>query len=103
MRGAEPLLVNISVAALARVGLHEKLAGNFLVSVNLGRAGKEIALRTVALIVHGFWRIGGDLNAGVTLPAGAARVPSSGAQSRNREETHGIKRDRPCAGSCHPP
>src|SRR5207302_2769925 len=51
-----PLVVNIFVAALAGIGLHEELAGDFLFAVNLRRTGKEIALGTVALAIHAFGR-----------------------------------------------
>src|SRR5713226_3843136 len=41
----EPLVVDVLVAALAGVGLHEILAGNFLSAIDLGGTGEEGALR----------------------------------------------------------
>src|SRR5947209_17738371 len=65
---AEPLVVNIFVAALARIGLHEELAGNFLFAVNLRRTGEEISLRTVSLAIHAVGRHLGILNSIARLP-----------------------------------
>src|SRR5215470_8715364 len=69
MRRAEPLVVDVFVAALAGVGLHEELAGNFLVAVNLRGTGKERSFRSVALAIHRVRRHAGILNAVATLPA----------------------------------
>src|SRR5436305_2811234 len=66
---AEPLVVNIFVAALAGIGLHEELAGNFLFAVNLRRTGEEISLRTVALAIHAFGRHLGILYSVARLPS----------------------------------
>ena len=52
VRRTEPLVVDIFVAALAGVGLHEKLAGNFLLAVDLRRTGEERALGAVAFAIH---------------------------------------------------
>src|ERR1700685_3850261 len=53
MRRAEPLIVDVFMAAFAGVGLHEKLAGNLLSAVNLRRTGKEWPIRTIAFAIHG--------------------------------------------------
>ena len=58
-----PLFIDVGVAALAGVGLHEEFTGNFLMTVNLGGAGKKIALWPVAFLVHGFRSVGWILNA----------------------------------------
>ncbi len=93
VRRAEPLVVDILVATLAGVGLHEKLAGDFLLSVDLRGTGKERALRTVPFAVHAVRRHSGILNAVARLPtfadvAGTVADPckdneaDSGAQNR---------------------
>src|SRR5450755_1933258 len=87
---AGPLLVNVGVAALARVGLHEKLAGNFLLAVNLGGAGEKVALRAVAFVVHGFGRVGRILDDCVILPASVARVPGRDGESGKQEKADGV-------------
>ena len=89
VRRAEPLVVDIFVAALAGVGLHEKLAGNFLLSVDLRRTGKERTLRTVALAIHVVGRHGGILNSVARLPtladvAGTIADPRQGQRGRWR-------------------
>src|SRR5437667_2948333 len=89
MGRALPLFVDIGVAALTGVGLHEELAGNFLMTVNLGGAREEIALRTVAFLVHGGGRVGGVLNTRVGQPARVAGVPR-----RSGESSEGKKADR---------
>ena len=68
MRRTEPLVVDVLVAALAGIGFHEKLAGNFLLAVNLRGTGKERAFRPIALAVHIVGRHRGILNAGARLP-----------------------------------
>ena len=52
MHRAFPLLVNISVAALAGLRLHEVVSGNVLPILGLNRTGEELALRAVAFVVH---------------------------------------------------
>src|ERR1051326_7607727 len=90
MSGALPLLVNVGVAALARLRFHEKFTGNFLMAVNLSRAGEKVALRTIAFSVHGFGGIGGVLNAGGIQPARVAHVPCTGRKTGDREKANGI-------------
>src|SRR5579863_173042 len=68
VRRAEPLIVNIFVAALAGVGLHEELAGNFLLAVNLRGTGEERSLGPVAFAVHVVGRHGWILDAAARLP-----------------------------------
>ena len=68
MRRTEPLVVDIFVAALAGVGLHEKLAGNFLLAVDLRGTGEKRAFGPIAFAVHVVGRHGGILDAGAGLP-----------------------------------
>src|SRR5579872_4340206 len=86
MRGAEPLVIDIFVATLAGVGLHKKLAGNFLLAVNLRRAGEECALGAVAFSIHVARGHDGILNAVTRLPA-FANVVRAESNSRQRRET----------------
>src|ERR1051326_2534619 len=65
---AEPLVVDILVAALAGIGFHEELAGNLLLAVYLRRTGKKRPFGSVAFAVHGFRGHGGILNAAARLP-----------------------------------
>ncbi len=53
VRGALPLLVDVRVAALARIGLGEIVGGNVSVIGGLCGAGEEWALRTIAFVGHG--------------------------------------------------
>src|ERR1700679_292565 len=52
MRRTVPLLVDIRVAALARIGFREVTCGNMSVIGGLCRAGKKWALRSVTFVVH---------------------------------------------------
>src|SRR2546423_14770023 len=84
MGRAEPLIVDIFVAALAGVRLHEKLAGNFLSAVNLGGAGKERTVGTVAFSVHAGRRILRIFNPRAILPARVSQVPREAADQRQQ-------------------
>src|SRR5438445_4895181 len=77
MRGAEPLVIDIFVAAFTGVRLHEELAGNLLSAVNLGGTGEKWAVRTVPFAVHAGRRSERILNASTILPARSAEVPGS--------------------------
>jgi len=85
MGRALPLLVDIGVAALTGVGLHEELAGNFLMPVNLRGAREEIALRAVAFIIHS---AGASVDFEFVLSSAqrTARVPSCGGQPERGEQ-----------------
>src|SRR5205085_9025963 len=67
---AEPLVIDILVAALARLRFHEELAGDFLVAVNLGGTGKEVSLWAIALASHAGGRVGWILDHRALLPTG---------------------------------
>src|SRR5207244_2249686 len=81
----EPLVVDVFVAALAGIGLHEKLAGNFLFSVHLRRTGEERAFGTVAFAIHIIGGHGRILNAVARFPT-AANVTRSVTNSRKQRE-----------------
>src|SRR5690349_19978761 len=70
------------MTALAGIGHHKELAGDFLVTVNLRGTGKEISLRPVAFLVHGCRRIRRILNSRLVEPACGAQIigpkPESG-------------------------
>src|SRR5580658_3400539 len=68
VRRAEPLVVDIFVTTLARIGLHEELAGNFLLAIDLRGTRKERARRPIALAVHVVGRHRGILDAAPRLP-----------------------------------
>src|ERR1700733_11629578 len=68
MRRTEPLVVNVFVAPLAGIGLHEELAGNFLLAVNLRRTREERSLGSIAFAAHVVGRHGGILDAASCLP-----------------------------------
>src|ERR1700683_198641 len=68
VRRTEPLVVDIFVTTLARVGFHEELAGNLLLAVNLRGTGEERAFGAVAFAVHVVGRHDGILNATARLP-----------------------------------
>src|SRR5580692_1292995 len=82
---AEPLVVDVFVAALAGVGLHEKLAGNFLVAVDLSGTREERSLRAIALAVHRVGRHGGVLDAVAGLPTYADILRAVTDAGKNRQ------------------
>src|SRR5208337_478945 len=87
VRRTEPLVVDIFVTALAGIRFHEKLAGNFLLPVNLRGAREKRTLRPIAFAIHvGGWdrRI---LNADTRLPA-PADVMRSVAKGCKQQETN---------------
>src|SRR5438309_9632907 len=89
-----PLVVDIFVAALAGIGLHEELAGNFLFAVNLRRTGEEIALRPVSLAIHAVGRHLGILYSIARLPSLAQILRAvaddvKGAQAERHSDSSG--------------
>src|SRR5258708_39730380 len=68
MRGAGPLLVNVRVAALAGLRLHEIFRGNVAAIFGLRGAGEKLALRSVAFAVHGRSRHSRVRDAVLVLP-----------------------------------
>src|SRR5438270_11700341 len=97
-----PLVVNILMTALAGIGLHEELAGNFLFAVNLRRTGEEISLRPVALAIHAFGRHLGILYSVArlpTLPHVVCAVADDGKHSQAERHTDDSGHDfRSCPG-----
>src|SRR5579859_1155499 len=85
VRRTEPLVVNVLVAALARFRLHEELAGNFLLSVNLRRTWEERAFGSVTFPVHVVGWHGRILNAPARLPALANVARAVANTSKHRE------------------
>ena len=74
--GAVPLIVNIFMAALAGIGFHEELAGNFFAPVDLRGAREEWAAGAIAFAIHRErWELR-ILNARVPVPAGFAEITS---------------------------
>ena len=53
---AVPLFVDVGVAALASIGLHEVFGRNIAAMFGLGGAGEKLALRPVTFTVHGLGR-----------------------------------------------
>ncbi len=74
MSRAEPLLVDVVVAALAGVRLHEVLAGNFFVPIDLRGTGEKRTLRSITFLIHLPGRQGGIFDAGMARPARLAHV-----------------------------
>src|ERR1700680_632250 len=97
MGRAEPLIVDVFVAAFAGVGFHEKLAGNFLPAMDLGGTGKEWPIRTIALAVHRCRRHRGIRDPRLILPARLPQVTSTRAESDENQQTNRASRD-PAAG-----
>src|ERR1700682_2227189 len=83
---AVPLVVDIFVAALAGIRLHEELAGNLFSAIHLRGTGKKWAGGAVAFAVHGDGRKGGIFNASMLVPAGFAEIASDGRQHRQHGE-----------------
>src|SRR6266481_10085389 len=90
---AVPLVVNILVAALAGVRLHEELAGNLFSAIDLCGTGKKWAGGAVAFAVHADRRKGGIFNASMLVPAAFAEIASDGRQHRQHGEYGGNAND----------
>ncbi len=102
MRGAIPFVVDILMAALARIGLHEEFAGNLLVAVNLRRAGEESTVWTVAFTVHAGGGIVGIFDSRTIQPASMAEVPRAIAESREQNKADAYPRERRSRARSHP-
>src|SRR5260370_32613936 len=99
MRGAVPLLVNVRVASLAGLLLHEIFCGNVAAIFGLRGAGEKLALRSVAFAVHGRSRHSRIGNAVCVLPGDLAIPPGSsgdtcGQQEQACETEHALSRAR---------
>src|SRR5260370_1805949 len=81
-----PLVVDIFVAALAGIRLHEELAGNFFSAIHLRGTGKKWAGGAVAFAVHAHGRKGGIFNASMLVPASFTEIASDGRQHRQHCE-----------------
>ncbi len=68
MRRAFPLLVNIRVAALAGLRLHEIIGGNVIAVCRLRGTRKEFAVWPVAFVIHGRRRNGRVVHAICVIP-----------------------------------
>src|SRR6185503_8719693 len=74
VRGTLPLLVDVGMASLTGVRLHEEFAGDLLFPINLRGTGEEITLGSVAFVVHRLRRVGRIMDAQRILPTRIARV-----------------------------
>src|SRR5271166_1936918 len=85
MGRAEPLVVDVLMAAFAGVRLHEEFAGNLLFAIDLGGTRKESALGAVALAIHIVWRHRRIFYAVTPLPAltDVTRAVANGGQHYN--------------------
>src|SRR6266403_85993 len=81
-----PLIVDVLVAALAGVRLHEELAGNLVSAIHLRGTGKKWAGGAVAFAVHGDGRKGGIFNASMLVPPCFSEIASDGRQHRQHGE-----------------
>ncbi len=77
---AVPLIIDIFVTALAGIGLHEELAGNFFSAIDLSGTWEERTGGPVALVIHGEWRQRRILYASALRPASIAKVVRSWRQ-----------------------
>src|ERR1700704_4723931 len=84
-----PLIVDVLVAALAGVRLHEELAGNLFSAIDLRGTGEKWAGGAVAFAVHADGRKGGIFNASMLVPAGFAEIARDGRQHRQHDEYGG--------------
>src|SRR5713101_7880375 len=89
VRRTVPLIVDILVAALAGIRLHEELAGNFLSAVDLRGTGEKWAGGAVAFAIHADGRKGGIFNASMLVPTALAEIASDGRQHRQHGEYGG--------------
>src|SRR5579862_2268655 len=89
------------MTALAGIGLHEKLAGDFLLSVNLRGTGKKRPRRSVAFAIHGVGRHRRILDSAALLPA-LANVTCPVANAGQQHQTDCGEQDR-SAGIRDPP
>src|ERR1700687_2940903 len=84
-----PLVVDIFVAALAGIRLHEELAGNFFSAIHLRGTGEKWAGGAVAFAVHAHGRKGGIFNASMLVPTAFTEIASDGRQHRQHCEDRG--------------
>src|SRR6266403_7146 len=83
---AVPLVIDILVATLAGIRLHEELAGNLFSAIHLRGTGKKWAGGAVAFAVHGDGRKAGIFNASMLVPARFSEIASDGRQHRQHGE-----------------
>src|SRR5712691_11918799 len=89
VRRTVPLIVDILVAALAGIRLHEELAGNLFSAIHLRGTGEKWAGGAVAFAVHADGRKGGIFDASMLVPAAFAQIPSNWRQHRQHGEDGG--------------
>src|SRR6267378_1183642 len=77
---AVPLVVDVLMAALAGIRLHEELAGNFFSAIDLRGTREKWAGGAVAFAVHADGRQSGIFNASMLVPACFAEIASNGRQ-----------------------
>src|SRR6266852_4681012 len=94
VRRTVPLIVDILVAALAGIRLHEELAGNLFSAIDLRGTGEKWAGGAVAFAVHADGRKVGIFDASMLVPAGFAEIASDGRQHRQHGEDGGNARNR---------
>src|ERR1700675_3548552 len=90
---AVPLVVDVLMAALAGIRLHEELAGNFFSAIYLRGAGEKWSIGAVAFAIHGERRQRGILNASLLIPASFAEIASHRRQHRQHDEYGGNAND----------
>src|SRR5579863_6929901 len=98
MGRTEPLIVDVLVAALAGVGLHEEPAGNFLSAIDLCRTGKEWPIGAVSLPIHSCGRHRRILDARLILPARFTQITGAYPESSEHQQTNRAANDR-CTNS----
>src|SRR5215472_284932 len=98
VRRAIPLFVDVRVAALACIGLHEVFPGNVAAVFGLRRTREEFSMRAVAFAIHRGWRGRRILDAVSISPGYFARPPSSSSDGCGKHEQRG----EPCRSLCYP-
>ena len=91
---AEPLVIDIFMATLAGIGLHEEFAGDFLPSVHLGRTGEECSLGAIAFAIHAGGGHRGILNPRMHLPTGFAYITGAVSQYHHQQDRGCTTRNR---------
>src|SRR4029077_17724781 len=98
MRGAVPLFVDVFVAPLASLRLHEIFRGNVFSVFGLRGTREKFAGGTVALTIHRFWRHFGICYAVAVLPGNFSHPPGAGSDGGQRQ-SQGC--EACCSGSEH--
>jgi hypothetical protein len=100
MSGTAPLVVDVGMAALARLRLHEEFCRDRAPMRRLSRTGKELAIHSIAFVCLSLGRHRRILNAMRIAPAHFAHGPRRSTQDCDGQQKTGKRSDRTPHSSC---